>query len=203
MRIKEYRLEYHIKYKFDVDTQRVLKYTCFIFDDHSAFYSFICWMWLTIDYFRWFCVIWPWLPLTFVQFIYFLLLHLTFYELVLFSLSFPETKSSNRNERIKEDIDIGGHGNYFVLLIENLDKDLSPLTIKEFIHRQTSISLHAYVFPSLLSEAFTRGALVLNCQKNFEKVCEFLDSPNGFIVSTRGRCMLHTLNSFKTCFMAE
>ncbi|KDP29952.1 hypothetical protein JCGZ_18521 [Jatropha curcas] len=90
-------------------------------------------------------------------------------------------------QRIKEEIDIGGVNNHHVLLIDNLDKDLTPSTVVEFLHRQISVSVQAYVFPSLLSETYTNGAVVLDCEKNFQQLCEFLDSPNHIIVSWRGR----------------
>ncbi|XP_021656817.2 uncharacterized protein LOC110647344 isoform X2 [Hevea brasiliensis] len=93
----------------------------------------------------------------------------------------------NHAQRIKEESDIGGIENHYVVLIDNMDKDLSPSTIMEFIHRQTSISVRAFVFPSLSSETYTNGAIVLDSEKDLQKLCEFLDSPNHIILSWRGR----------------
>lgn len=92
----------------------------------------------------------------------------------------------NYSERIKEETDIGGDANQY-LVIDNLDKDLSPSTIVGFIHSQTSISVQAYVFPSLQFEAYTKGIIALECPKDFQKLCELLDSPNHIIVSWRRR----------------
>ncbi|XP_057985150.1 uncharacterized protein LOC131169806 [Hevea brasiliensis] len=93
----------------------------------------------------------------------------------------------NRTQRITEETDIGGIDNHYVVLIDNLEKDLSPSTIMEFIHRQTSISVRAFVFPSLSSETYTNGAVVLDFEKDLQNLCEFLDSADHIITSQRGR----------------
>lgn len=93
----------------------------------------------------------------------------------------------HHTQRIKEESDIGGIENHYVVLIDNVDKDMSPSTITEFIHRQTSISVRVFVLPSSTAETFTKGAIVLDSKKNLQKLCEFLDSPNHIIVSRRGR----------------
>lgn len=77
-----------------------------------------------------------------------------------------------------------------MLLIDNLDKNLSPSTIVEFIHTHTSLSVQACVFPSMSSEMYTQGAIVLNCRKNLEKLSKFLDCQNHIIMSKRGRYVL-------------
>ncbi|XP_043804536.1 uncharacterized protein LOC110628454 isoform X3 [Manihot esculenta] len=93
----------------------------------------------------------------------------------------------HHTQRIKEESDIGGIENHYVVLIDNVDKDMSPSTITEFIHRQTSISVRVFVLPSSTAETFTKGAIVLDSKKNLQKLCEFLDSPNHIIMSRRGR----------------
>ncbi|KAF9688229.1 hypothetical protein SADUNF_Sadunf02G0175500 [Salix dunnii] len=88
-------------------------------------------------------------------------------------------------KRPPDDDDLGGYSS--VLLIDNLDKNLSPSTIVEFIHSHTSLSVQACVFPSMSSEMYTQGAIVLNCRKNLEKLSKFLDCQNHIITSKRGR----------------
>ncbi|WCJ37356.1 hypothetical protein M5689_018503 [Euphorbia peplus] len=92
----------------------------------------------------------------------------------------------NLSERTKEETDVGGGVNHCIV-IDNLEKDLPPSTIVEFIHSQTSISVKASVFPSLPTETYTKGIIVLDCAKDLQKLCEFLDSSNHIIVSWRGR----------------
>lgn len=105
--------------------------------------------------------------------------------------------SAVSNFQIDEDQDIGGvpfnmnkieePGNHHYVLIDNLEKDLSPTSIMEFIHRQTSIAAEAYVFPSLLAESYTRGAIVLDSKRSLEEIYEFLINPDHAIISSTGR----------------
>lgn len=80
------------------------------------------------------------------------------------------------------------------ILIENLEKDISPSAIVDFIYQQTSISCTAFVSPSLLSEAYTRGAIFPVYQEKLEALSRFLHSPTHLIMSSRGRyCVAHLL----------
>ncbi|XP_059661272.1 uncharacterized protein LOC132307502 [Cornus florida] len=99
--------------------------------------------------------------------------------------------------RTDQDRDIGGESlnmngteetrSHHFILIENLERDLSPLSIMKFIQKQTSITPLAYVFPSLSSEAYARGLIVLDCEKKHKNVYQFLDNPDHVIMSTKGR----------------
>jgi len=107
----------------------------------------------------------------------------------LFFLFFTlEAKSNDHSDWSRDDNDLGGCSSVF--LIDNLDKDLSPSTIVEFIHSRTSLSVQACVFPSMSSEMYTQGAIVLNCRKNLEKLSKFLDCQDHIIMSKRGRYVL-------------
>ncbi|CAK9167194.1 unnamed protein product [Ilex paraguariensis] len=86
---------------------------------------------------------------------------------------------------------------HYFILIENIEKDLSPSSIMEFIHKQTSVSPLAYVFPSLSMESYTRGAIVLDCKKELCKINEFLNNPDHIILSSRGRPWVITEKSVK------
>ncbi|KAJ6686808.1 SAWADEE PROTEIN [Salix purpurea] len=103
-----------------------------------------------------------------------------------------EEKSNDHSDWPRDDDDLGGYSS--VLLIDNLDKNLSPSTIVEFIHTHTSLSVQACVFPSMSSEMYTQGAIVLNCRKNLEKLSKFLDCQNHIITSKRGRPWVVTEN---------
>ncbi|KAJ8748188.1 hypothetical protein K2173_000596 [Erythroxylum novogranatense] len=98
-----------------------------------------------------------------------------------------ETYSGKDIKEDAEETDMGGADDQSILLIDNLDKDLLPSSIVEFIHAHTSISVRAYISPSLPSETYTKGAIMLDCKKNLESLNKFLDSPNHIIVSCRGR----------------
>ncbi|KAL0008779.1 hypothetical protein SO802_010281 [Lithocarpus litseifolius] len=85
------------------------------------------------------------------------------------------------------DMDFGGGGNEYVILLENLDKGSAPSMIAEFIQRATSVSPEVYIFPNISSEKSTRGVLSLDSKKEFQKLTDFLDSPKHIIMSSGGR----------------
>ncbi|XP_043691037.1 uncharacterized protein LOC122641799 [Telopea speciosissima] len=78
-------------------------------------------------------------------------------------------------------------GDFHFILIENMEKDLSPFAVVDFIYRHTSVLTHAYVFPSLSPETFTRGAIVADSREKLEKINEFLHDPAHIVMSSRGR----------------
>ncbi|KAJ7960233.1 SAWADEE domain containing protein [Quillaja saponaria] len=98
-----------------------------------------------------------------------------------------ESKTRPSEERRSEDLPLGGVESHFVIMLGNLDKALSPSTITEFLHRHTSVIPRVYVFPTLKQEIYTRGAIVLDCEKSIQKISEFLDNPNRIIISSTGR----------------
>lgn len=103
-------------------------------------------------------------------------------------------------QQIDHDRDMGGGcfnmssieetGSHYFMIIEHLEKDLSPSSIIEFIHKQTSITAQAYMFPCLSWESYTRGAVVSNCKEELEKIYDFLSSPDHIIISSKGRYSL-------------
>lgn len=106
------------------------------------------------------------------------------------------------HEANRQDKDLGGSnmgetGIHQFILIENLELDLSPSSIMEFIHKQTSISAEAYIFPNLSSESFMRGAIVVECKKKLKKIYDFLNNPDHIVTSSRGRYALTLRIMFK------
>ncbi|XP_023752139.1 uncharacterized protein LOC111900488 [Lactuca sativa] len=103
--------------------------------------------------------------------------------------------SSEGREKFKiqlndQDRDMGGvkdTGFHHYIILENLEKNLSPVLMTEFIHEHTSITAQAYVFLSLSAETYARGALVLNSKSKLKRIYEFINNPNHFIVSSSGR----------------
>ncbi|KAL2326217.1 hypothetical protein Fmac_025275 [Flemingia macrophylla] len=86
-----------------------------------------------------------------------------------------------------EDRDLEGIKNVCMILIANIDRELRPSTVKEFLHRHTSVSASVFIFPSLSLEVYTRGAIMLHSEKQFQEMCDFLNNPNYFITSSSGR----------------
>ncbi|XP_015880867.1 uncharacterized protein LOC107416837 [Ziziphus jujuba] len=108
-----------------------------------------------------------------------------------------ETQSSKwtidyPSERTAQDRDFGGMSNHYLIFVENLEKELTPVQIVEFVRKEVSVSCQAFVFPSLSSELCARGNILVDSKKHFEKLCNFLDNPDQIIVSSRGRPWLIT-----------
>ncbi|KAG8365743.1 hypothetical protein BUALT_Bualt17G0003600 [Buddleja alternifolia] len=78
-------------------------------------------------------------------------------------------------------------GEHHFILIHNLEKDLTPSSIKKFIYKQTTVLPQAFIFPRVLSDPYARGAIVVDCRKKVQTIYEFLDNPNHLIVSSKGR----------------
>ncbi|KAK7405656.1 hypothetical protein VNO78_07230 [Psophocarpus tetragonolobus] len=87
----------------------------------------------------------------------------------------------------REDRDLEGTKDVCMILIANMDRELSPSTITEFLYRHTSISASVFIFPNLSSEVYTRGAIILDSEKRFQELCDFLNNPNCIITSSTGR----------------
>ncbi|XP_022771657.1 uncharacterized protein LOC111314497 [Durio zibethinus] len=87
----------------------------------------------------------------------------------------------------RQDTDVGGDKNFYIILVQNLEKELSSAAVSEFIHKQTSIAVQVYIFPSLPWEPYTNGVIMLDCKKDLEQLFGFLHNPNHLIVSLNGR----------------
>lgn len=103
-------------------------------------------------------------------------------------------KFSNYNQWTSQDEDMGprscsasGADGQFFIILNNLEKDLTPSSIVDFIYEKTTILPEARVFPRQLSDPFARGAIMVDCQKKAQTIHEFLDNPNHFVVSSSGR----------------
>ncbi|KAL8034874.1 hypothetical protein ABFX02_12G059300 [Erythranthe guttata] len=113
-----------------------------------------------------------------------------------------ESEVRSRDEDIGSepcDVLAGAEGQHFIL-INNLEKDLNPSSIKKFIFEQTTILPQALVFPRLSSDPFARGAIVVDSQKKVQTIYKFLDNPNNLIVSSRGRPWVITERPFAGTF---
>ncbi|MCH95274.1 hypothetical protein A2U01_0016249, partial [Trifolium medium] len=86
-----------------------------------------------------------------------------------------------------EDMELEGKRNVCMILIGNLDKELCSSTAVEFLCQHTLVKASVFIFPSLSSETFTRGAIMLHTEKDLEKLGDFLENPNHMITSSTGR----------------
>ncbi|XP_039005743.1 uncharacterized protein LOC120133163 isoform X2 [Hibiscus syriacus] len=95
-------------------------------------------------------------------------------------------KGENCDDR--QDTDVGGGKKLYLILVQNLEKELSSLTVSKFIYKQTSIATQVYIFPSLPWEPYTNGVIMLDCKRDVEgRLFDFLQNPYNFIVSSNGR----------------
>ncbi|XP_024026652.1 uncharacterized protein LOC21388354 isoform X2 [Morus notabilis] len=90
-------------------------------------------------------------------------------------------------ERIGQDTDFGGVDDYYLIVVENLEKDLTPLAMMEFISKEAKVLSQAFILPSLSSDYVTRGNILLDSRRNFERLCDFLENPDQVVVSSNGR----------------
>ncbi|KAL4555349.1 hypothetical protein LXL04_037967 [Taraxacum kok-saghyz] len=103
------------------------------------------------------------------------------------SVRFSKGTGKFKTELYNQDKEMGGiketgsHHHYIIL--ENLEKNLSPVIMTEFIHEQTSITTSAFVFPSLSTETYARGAVIVDTRQKLKMIHEFITNPNHFIVS--------------------
>ncbi|KAM7273789.1 hypothetical protein ACFE04_028453 [Oxalis oulophora] len=90
-------------------------------------------------------------------------------------------------ETIRQDRDSGGSSLCYTVFVDNLEKDLYPSTIMEFMNKQIGVTTNVYIFPILLSETFARCSIALNCAKKLDDVYELLENPNHIITSSKGK----------------
>ncbi|BBN69588.1 hypothetical protein Prudu_1033S000200 [Prunus dulcis] len=74
-----------------------------------------------------------------------------------------------------------------MIIVDSLDRGLSPLKIVEFIHKKVSISCEAFVLPCMSSEWYTRGTILVDSKTNVDKLSDFLEGPDHIIISSSGR----------------
>ncbi|KAL8238053.1 hypothetical protein R6Q59_019134 [Mikania micrantha] len=89
-----------------------------------------------------------------------------------------------------QDRDLGGvkgSSSHHYIILENLEKDLCPLLMMDFIQEQTLITAQAYIFPSLSAETYARGAIMVDSKTKLKRIYEFINNPNHFIVSSTGK----------------
>ncbi|KAK4344180.1 hypothetical protein RND71_037274 [Anisodus tanguticus] len=105
--------------------------------------------------------------------------------------SFKATTDYNYSRHWDHDKDLGGQSsNYHLMLVENLERNLLPTSLRGFIHEHTSVWSHAYIFPSPSYMPYARGIIVVDCEEKLQKLNQFLDNPTHLVVSSKGRPMV-------------
>ncbi|OMO89647.1 hypothetical protein COLO4_19638 [Corchorus olitorius] len=96
----------------------------------------------------------------------------------------------------RQDTDLGSHKkHYHMIVVHNLEKKLSSSALLDFIRKQTSTAAQVYIFPSLPCQPYNNGIIVLDCEKDVEKLFGFLRNPNHFVVSSNGSWLLAKLSA--------
>ena len=98
-----------------------------------------------------------------------------------------------------KDWDHEGAKNVCMILIANIDRELCPSTVTQFLHRHTSVLARVLIFPNLSSEVHTRGAIILDSEKEFQEMCGFLNDPKCIIASSTGRYSVCILLKYDVC----
>ncbi|CAB4274544.1 unnamed protein product [Prunus armeniaca] len=78
-------------------------------------------------------------------------------------------------------------GTPHMIIVDNLERGLSPLKIVEFLHKKVSISCEAFISPCMSSEWYTRGTILVDGKTNVDKLSDFLEGPDHIIISSSGR----------------
>ncbi|XP_020108986.1 uncharacterized protein LOC109724548 isoform X3 [Ananas comosus] len=75
---------------------------------------------------------------------------------------------------------------YFSFWIENLENDLSPSIVREFISKEVHVPSQVILYPGLLSYSSCKGSIFVRAKELAEKLFDFLFNPAHMIVSTKG-----------------
>ncbi|KAL6330023.1 hypothetical protein AAG906_039938 [Vitis piasezkii] len=75
----------------------------------------------------------------------------------------------------------------YVIVIENLEEELSSANIAGFIREKIHISPEVYIYQSLLLQSYTWAVVMGNDKEELKKLRDFLCDPNQIIISSRGR----------------
>jgi hypothetical protein len=94
-----------------------------------------------------------------------------------------------------EDMELDGKRNIYMILIGNIDRELCPSTATEFLYQHTQVTSNVFIFPSLSSETFTKGAIMLHTEHDFQKLADFLENPRHMITSSTDRYIMFVCNS--------
>ncbi|KAH9329766.1 hypothetical protein KI387_001874, partial [Taxus chinensis] len=89
-----------------------------------------------------------------------------------------------------------------ILVLDNLEKDVSPFDVKDAISSMGCSVLHVYILPTLKLEHFTRGFVWFQDRASLMKALSYLQDDNLFVTSSNGRpwVVLHIDGVFEGIF---
>ncbi|XP_047252389.1 uncharacterized protein LOC107842066 isoform X1 [Capsicum annuum] len=98
------------------------------------------------------------------------------------------TEATDYSRHRDHDKDLGGQfSNYHVMLVENLERNLLPSALRDFIHEHTSVWSQACISPCPSYMPYAQGIIVVDCEEKLQKINLFLDNPSHLVVSSKGR----------------
>ncbi|KAH0711188.1 hypothetical protein KY284_012615 [Solanum tuberosum] len=101
------------------------------------------------------------------------------------------TEATDSSRHWDHDKDLGGQcSNYHLMLVENLERTLFPSSLRDFIHKHTSVWSQAYISPCPSYMPYARGIIVVDCEEKLKEINRFLDNPTHLVVSSKGRPMV-------------
>ncbi|WMV59801.1 hypothetical protein MTR67_053186 [Solanum verrucosum] len=101
------------------------------------------------------------------------------------------TEATDSRRHWDHDKDLGGQcSNYHLMLVENLERTLFPSSLRDFIHKHTSVWSQAYISPCPSYMPYARGIIVVDCEEKLKEINHFLDNPTHLVVSSKGRPMV-------------
>ncbi|KAH0983930.1 hypothetical protein GBA52_011107 [Prunus armeniaca] len=109
------------------------------------------------------------------------LLYIFFISFYYMYLAEMNGNPSQRAGRVREI-----EGTPHMIIVDNLERGLSPLKIVEFLHKKVSISCEAFISPCMSSEWYTRGTILVDGKTNVDKLSDFLEGPDHIIISSSG-----------------
>lgn len=103
------------------------------------------------------------------------------------------TEATDYSRHWDHDKDLGGQcSKYHLMLVENLERNLLPSSLRDFIHEHTSVWSQAYISPCPSYMPYARGIIMVDCEEKFKKINLFLDNPTHLVVSSKGRPIVVT-----------
>ncbi|CAI0432104.1 unnamed protein product [Linum tenue] len=96
-----------------------------------------------------------------------------------------------------EDADFGRRNDRYALLVDNLEKDISSSTLKQFIHQETSLGVEVHVSSRLFPETLNKAVIVVESEQQLDELYKFLDCPAQIVVTRTGRPLVVTEKKFE------
>ncbi|KAL5730202.1 hypothetical protein ACHQM5_003054 [Ranunculus cassubicifolius] len=107
---------------------------------------------------------------------------------IILGLAVEVPKSTKKDIVLSHVKDLPETSTLHFIWIDNLEKELSPLTVVKFVKKYVSISCVAQVFPSSSSQSsYTRGIVLADSPEDLLKLSNFVLDPAHMILSYNGR----------------